>query len=394
MYAEAVYELGKAQMDLKNNNDAIRTFTRLKNTVPDKICSAKALIGMGMVYRNMSQYEKSLECYKQVVSDLPQSEYAEESMLAIESIYRKMKRPDKFLEYVEANSLNAAKSDAEKEKMYFNTAEQMYLAGNYVEAISSLVKFMQSYPQSADMLKAEFYLAECYRSSGDKEKACDHYAKSMAAGSAGSFAEMSMLRYAQLSYELERYRDAYKGYSSLLATTKIDGNREEAREGMMRSAYRSKDYDAAISASDAVAANSAAGSALRREAEYVKAKSCLAMSRRDEAMKLFASLGANPSTPEGAEGRYMTIQNLYDTGDFDKVEAEVYSFSQTAGSQSYWLAKAYLVLGDSFVERGRYDQAKATFESIRDGYEPAGGFDDVEDNVNKRLSRLSDLINK
>ena len=394
MYAEAVYELGKAQMDLKNNNDAIRTFTRLKNTVPDKICSAKALIGMGMVYRNMSQYEKSLECYKQVVSDLPQSEYAEESMLAIESIYRKMKRPDKFLEYVEANSLNAAKSDAEKEKMYFNTAEQMYLAGNYVEAISSLGKFMQSYPQSADMLKAEFYLAECYRSSGDKEKACDHYAKSMDAGSAGSFAEMSMLRYAQLSYELERYRDAYKGYSSLLATTKIDGNREEAREGMMRSAYRSKDYDSAISASDAVAANSAAGSALRREAEYVKAKSCLAMSRRDEAMKLFASLGANPSTPEGAEGRYMTIQNLYDTGDFDKVEAEVYGFSQTAGSQSYWLAKAYLVLGDSFVERGRYDQAKATFESIRDGYEPAGGFDDVVDNVNKRLSRLSDLINK
>lgn len=394
MYAEAVYELGKAQMDLKNNNDAIRTFTRLKNTVPDKICSAKALIGMGMVYRNMSQYEKSLECYKQVVSDLPQSEYAEESMLAIESIYRQMKRPDKFLEYVEANSLNAAKSDAEKEKMYFNTAEQMYLAGSYVEAISSLGKFMQSYPQSADMLKAEFYLAECYRSSGDKEKACDHYAKSMDAGSAGSFAEMSMLRYAQLSYELERYRDAYKGYSSLLATTKIDGNREEAREGMMRSAYRSKDYDAAISASDAVAANSAAGSALRREAEYVKAKSCLAMSRRDEAMKLFASLGANPSTPEGAEGRYMTIQDLYDTGDFDKVEAEVYSFSQTAGSQSYWLAKAYLVLGDSFVERGRYDQAKATFESIRDGYEPAGGFDDVVDNVNKRLSRLSDLINK
>lgn len=394
MYAEAVYELGKAQMDLKNNNDAIRTFTRLKNTVPDKICSAKALIGMGMVYRNMSQYEKSLECYKQVVSDLPQSEYAEESMLAIESIYRKMKRPDKFLEYVEANSLNASKSDAEKEKMYFNTAEQMYLAGNYVEAIGSLGKFMQSYPQSADMLKAEFYLAECYRSSGDKEKACDHYAKSMDAGSAGSFTEMSMLRYAQLSYELERYRDAYRGYSSLLATTKIDGNREEAREGMMRSAYRSKDYDAAISASDAVAANSAAGSALRREAEYVKAKSCLAMSRRDEAMKLFASLGANPSTQEGAEGRYMTIQNLYDTGDFDKVEAEVYGFSQTAGSQSYWLAKAYLVLGDSFVERGRYDQAKATFESIRDGYEPAGGFDDVEDNVNKRLSRLSDLINK
>ena len=144
----------------------------------------------------------------------------------------------------------------------------------------------------------------------------------------------------------------------------------------------------------AVIANAPASTALKREAEYVKAKSCLAMSRRDEAMKLFASLGSDPSTPEGAEGRYMTIQNLYDTGDFDKVEAEVYSFSQTAGSQSYWLAKAYLVLGDSFVERGRYEQAKATYESIRDGYEPSDGHDDVADNVSKRLSRLSDLMNK
>jgi len=394
MYAEALYELGKAQMDLKNNNDAIRTFTRLKDTVPDKISSAKALIGMGMVYRNMARYEKSLECYKQVVSDLPQSEYAEESMLAIESIYRKMKRPDKFLEYVEANSLNAAKSDAEKEKMYFNTAEQMYLAGSYAEAISSLDKFMQTYPQSTDMLKAEFYLAECYRAIGEKEKACDHYSKAMVSASDYSFAEMSMLRYAQLSYELERYQDAYKGYSALLVSTRMDDNRAEARLGMMRSAYRSKDYDSAITASDAVISNSSAGSALSREAEYIKAKSCLAMSRRDEAMKLFASLGANPSTPEGAEGRYMTIQNLYDTGNFDKVEAEVYSFSQTAGSQSYWLAKAYLVLGDSFVERGRYEQAKATYESIRDGYEPSDGHDDVADNVSKRLSRLSDLMNK
>ena len=133
---------------------------------------------------------------------------------------------------------------------------------------------------------------------------------------------------------------------------------------------------------------------LRREAKYVKAKSSLATSKRDEAMKLFAELGANPSTAEGAEGKFMTIQNLYDTGNFDKVENEVYAFSQDAGDQSYWLAKAYLVLGDSFAERGKYDQAKATYESIRDGYIPNGSSDDVPDNVKMRLERLANLMNK
>jgi tetratricopeptide (TPR) repeat protein len=394
MYSAAWYELGRAQMDQKNNNDAIRSFTHLRNTTTDRTYVAKALIGLGMVYRNMTQYDKALECYKQVVSDMPQSEYAEESMQAIQSIYQKMKRPDKFIEYVESNSLNASKTEEEKEKMYFSSAEQLYLSGSYAEAITSIQKFMDSYPQSSDMLQAEFYLAESYRATGEKEKACDHYAKAMLSDSGYSFAEMSRLRYAQLSYDLERYQDAYKGYSSLLAVTRMDENRTEARLGMMRSAYRSKDYASAISAADAVMGDAATGSAVKREAEYTKAKSCLATSRRDEAMRIFASLGANPSTAEGAEARYMVIRNLYDTGDFDKVESEVYNFSQTAGDQSYWLAKAYLTLGDSFVERGRYEQAKATFESIRDGYEPAGSGDDVGDNVRKKLERLDNLMKK
>ena len=78
-------------MDNGNNNDAIRSFTHLKNTVSDAVYKVRATIGLGMVYRNMSNYEKSLECYKSVVESMPGSEYAEESMLAIESVYHKMK---------------------------------------------------------------------------------------------------------------------------------------------------------------------------------------------------------------------------------------------------------------------------------------------------------------
>ena len=86
------------------------------------------------------------------------------------------------------------------------------------------------------------------------------------------------------------------------------------------------------------------------------------------------------------------VQSLYDAGKFDAVGDEVYAFSQKAGDQSYWLARAYVVLGDSFAERGQYEQAKATFESIRDGYEPEKGTDDVAENVKMRLDRLAELM--
>ena len=295
---------------------------------------------------------------------------------------------------MEENSLAQSRNDADREKMYFNTAEQLYLAGNYQEAATTLRKYMEDYPGGADRLQAEFYLAECYNAIGEKEKAVEHYAVAASGESTYSFSEMARLRYADLSYGLERYQNAYKGYEELLSTARMDANKQSARVGMMRSAYRSKDYASAIAAADEVSAQRGLSAALKDEATYVKAKSSLATSNREQAFRLFRQLAVDPSSAIGAESEYMLIQNLYDSGRFDAVGEEVYSFSQNAGDQSYWLARAYIVLGDSFSERGQYSQAKATFESIRDGYEPGKGADDILDSVKMRLERLATLMNE
>ena len=392
LYDEALYELGRAQMDVGNNNDAVRTFTRLRRNTRDNTYVARALTGLGMVKRNMQDYDGALECYEEVVSLMPDSEYAEEAMLAIESIWQARHQPEKFLEYVERNSLAQSRSDSDRQKLYFNTAEQLYLAGNYPQAASTLRRYLEDYPDGADRPQAEFYLAECCNATGDKEQAVEHYAAAAAGDTAYSFSEMARLRYAELSYGLERYQDAYKGYQDLLSMARMDANKQTARAGMMRAAYRSKDYPAAIEAADAVRGQAGISSALRQEADYIKAKSSLASSQRDQAMALFRQLGADPSTAIGAESKYLVIQNLYDTGRFEAVGDEVYAFSQKAGDQSYWLARAYLVLGDSFAELGRYAQAKATYESIRDGYEPEKGADDIAGSVQMRLNRLATLM--
>ena len=392
MRDEAYYELGRAQMDLRNHDDAIRTFTRLRETTKDNTYVARALIGLGMVYRNASNYDKALESYKKVVSMMPQSQYAEEAMTAIESIYQTRRQPEKFLEYVEQNSLAASRSDSDRERMYFNTAEQLYLAGNYDQAVPTLRNYLENYPDGENVNQAQFYLAESYNAQGEKEKAVEYYGKAAQAAAATSFTEVARLRYADLSYSLERYQDSFKGYETLLEMARMDANKQTARLGMMRSAYRSKDYGVAINVADELSSQRGLSDAVKEEAAYTKAKASLATSRRDQAMALFRQLSADPSTAVGAESKYMLIQDLYDTGKFDAVGDEVYAFSQKAGDQSYWLARAYIVLGDAFAERGQYAQAKATFESIRDGYEPEKGSDDVAENVKMRLERLAELM--
>lgn len=391
LFNEAMYELGRAYMDVKNNGAAVRTFLTLRSATSDKAYAAKALIGLGMVNRNLGEYEKALGYYKEVVSSMPDSEYSEDALLAIESIYQTCRTPEKYLEYVEQNSLAASKSEEEKEQMYFNTAEQVYLAGNWPEAVTSLQKYLDSYPNGSKVLDATFYMADSYRSMGSKEKACDLFRKVAATNGASPFVETSKLQFAEISYGLGRYEDAYKGYSDLLSSARMEDNQALARKGMMRSAFRARDFENAVSASAAVASDVRSSTALRREAAYVQAKSYLSMSRRAEAMALFETLSAEPSTAEGAEAKYILIQDTFDKGEFDKVEKAVYAFSGSAGSQSYWLAKAYLVLGDSFMERGMKDQARATYESIRDGYQASRPDDDIKDNVKMRLEHLQTL---
>ena len=67
----------------------------------------------------------------------------------------------------------------------------------------------------------------------------------------------------------------------------------------------------------------------------------------------------------------------------------VYDFSAKAGGQNYWLAKAFIILGDAFMEKGNTAQAKATYESIRSGYTASDPSDDVLDQVQVRLDKIA-----
>ena len=163
---------------------------------------------------------------------------------------------------------------------------------------------------------------------------------------------------------------------------------------MMRSAFRWNNWNESVKSADNVLADSRTDSQVKSEALYVKAKSLLAMSRRDEAFAILSELSKDVSGPYGAEAAYMLIQDSYDKGNFEDVENKVYAFSDAGTDQMYWLAKSFVTLGDSFVDRGELEQAKATFESVRDGYEPQGPDDDIQDGVSLRLKKLEEMMSK
>jgi TolA-binding protein len=163
---------------------------------------------------------------------------------------------------------------------------------------------------------------------------------------------------------------------------------------MMRSAYRGHQWAKALENAEHVLFDSRSDADLKVEADYIKAKSYLATSRRDEAFKVMSRLAEDVTNPYGAESAYLLIQDCYDRGAFEEVETKVYAFADAESDQVYWLAKSFIVLGDSFAERDEMEQALATFESVKDGYEPSGVDDDVLDNVNLRIEKMKPMMSE
>jgi len=389
LYCDAMYELGSTYLDQGNVEGALSTFRQLRSTASDSIYVAKSLIGLGMACRNISDYGNALDSYGRVVDMLPGSEYAEDALLAIESIYQTCKEPEKYLEYLEKKGIVASKSESDKEKLYYNTAEQVYLAGNWPQVIVSADKYTAKYPSGEGLPQILFYKAEAERNLSEKENACADYMASVKAGAKDSFLETALLGYADLSYQLERFEDAWNGYEKLSACAVFPENRSAAALGRMRSAFAGKVWAEALDAAGSVSGDASFPPEVLREAKYVKAKSLLALSRRPEAFAVLKDLSLEPSSAEGAEARYLLIQGTFDKGEFDAVETMVYDFASCAGTQSYWLAKSFIVLGDAFLEKGNEAQARATWESVRDGYVPSEADNDIPQTVKTKLEKIS-----
>ncbi len=385
-WPESMYELGKAYASVGDTDNAVRTFRLLRAGAIDPDYTSRALLELGTISRSRGEYDEALAYYKTVVEQ--GGHYVEDALLAIEAIYSITGEPEAYLEYLASVQDIVTQSDERREQVYSSAMEQIYLAGNWTRAISTLQQYMVKFPDGAHMPQALFYLAESYRNLEDYVKAADAYVGAIDAGIDGALLEQSWLHLSGVRYRLEQFADAYAGYQTLLVIAKLDENKLAARQGMMRAAFRGREYPKAVAAAEEVLKQKDLGEKQEREATYILAKSCLGAGMRDRAIELLTDLAKDPSTPAGAEASYLLIQDLYDRGHFKEVPDKVYAFAPLAVGQNYWLAKAYIVLGDSFMEMGNEAQAKATFQSLLTGYTPYGPSDDVLDQVNMRLSRM------
>ena len=106
-----------------------------------------------------------------------------------------------------------------------------------------------------------------------------------------------------------------------------------------------------------------------------------------EARKIYEMLATDVSNVEGAESAYRVIEALFTEGKHDESETRIYALADSKTPHSYWLGKAFILLGDIYVARNDLFQAKATYRSVVDGYTPTD--DGIVAEAQSKLEKLN-----
>ncbi|MDR2937294.1 MAG: tetratricopeptide repeat protein [Rikenellaceae bacterium] len=364
---EAMYELGSTYTKQEQFTEAAATLKQFIDRYPASPLYPSALSGLGLICQNMGNNTEALRYYKMVVEQRPNAPQSKDALLGIRNIYVDRNDLDGYFSFAREHGVETNAMAIERDSLTFFVAERIYLTGDSHRAEPLMETYLRQFPNGGYVANATYYLADCQMQQDDVENALANYEK-VVGMPFGPFTANALLNAGGINAARENYAKASEQY---LRLSKLSVSRTviaQALAGYLRAESRSADPDRWTNAANYVIASGMASDEAVADAKFLLAKADLQTGGVDRALTGFREVAANPKTMAGAEAQYRMIKILYDRNDFGSAEAEVMKFAQSNTPQQYWLAQSFLILGDIYLKRNDAFQAKATFQSIVDGY--------------------------
>lgn len=383
---DAAYELGRTYIAMgqyRDGSDVLETFV---GRYPNSPSYTSALLDLGLANLNLGNTDNSLKFYKMVIAKDPNTAAAKDALRGMREIYVDRGDVNAYFDYAAGAGVESDLSNMSRDSLTFESVQRFYVAGRTAEAVAPLENYLKEFPKGYHRDDVLFYLSDCYLRNGDTDNAI-RTMKTLADAPNNQYTLRVLERLAPLAAEKRRYDIAADAYRKLYDAGNTLQGRNEAMTGYVRAVRAGGDDDAVLAMADYVAGCSDAGDTALRESRYAKASILRARGDENGALELFRTLSKDVRYAEGAEAAYEVIASEYRAGRLDEAEKLVYDFSDSNSSQAYWLGKSFLVLGDIYRSRKDLFQARATYQSIVDGYMVPN--DGIIDEAKERIRNLN-----
>lgn len=365
---DAWYELGRTYLGTERYADGAETLREFIETEGEgSPFYVSALSDLALASYNLGRRDDARTYYERVVEYDAQSSAALEAMRNIREIYVTEGRVDEYFAYAERSGVQSDMSAAARDSLSFAAAKNLYLNGDMESARRRLNDYLTNFENGYNRTEALFYLSDCHVALDDNASALATMKQLLEHGTS-QYTERVLDVYARMSFDEGYYEESARAWWQLTEQAYDTKRVEVAIEGYVEATLKYAEGAEIKAMADRVLAMSQATEWARRQAMKAKADVLCEEGEREKAMKLYGELAQNRKTVEGAESYYRLVENDFLKGNYDAAEKRVYELGE-CGSM-YWQAKMFLILGDILVQRGDTFQARATYQSIVDGYSP------------------------
>ena len=382
---DALYEQGRAFVQLEDNDNAIKRYELLKQRFPESPLSRKAANEIGLLYYQEDRYDDAIKAYKNVIATYPGSEEARLAQRDLRSIYVDLNKVDDYISFAATIPGNAQFEVSERDSLTYIAAERLYMRGDITEAKNSFERYLQSFNDGAFSVNAHYYLGIISYNQEDYANAAMHLNRVIEYPD-NRFSEEAMEICAGMAYNDKDYAKALEIYKRMIDRAASPEARWKAEAGALRSAYYLKEHQEVIAIASSMLTESKLTPELKNEARYDRAKALQDIGKTDEALQDYIILGKDTRNVYGAEAKYLTAQIYFDGGETEKAEKEVLEYIEVSTPHAYWLARSFVLLSDVYVKLGRNLDAKQYLLSLKQNYQAD---DDIAKMIETRLEKLN-----
>lgn len=381
-YDDALYEKSRALTMLNRDNEAIVVLQKLIADYPQSQLAGQAGLQLGQLYYNSENYQQSIAAYKNVIKNFSGSDDARAALVSLETVYRDMNDIQSYVTYTNTLSEGMRIAPSRQDSLTYLAAEGVYMRGSKNEAETAMLRYIQSFPNGAYNGDANYYLGVLAVEKGENTQALSYFRKVIDANNA-KFLDNALGYAAQAEYDNANFNQALADYSRLTNSARNTASKQSGQMGVARSQFALKNYNEAVKAATVLLDNTNLSPELIVEAKYLRGKSYLQIKENDKAAADLQAIAKDTRSIYGAEAQFILADMYYRWKSYDKAESQVKEFMQKGTSHQYWMARALIVLSDTYKAKGDDFQAKQYLESLKTNYK--GTETDIQEMINERL---------
>lgn len=362
--ADAKFQLGETYIVQGNDTEALSYYTQVVNVHSNSPLVRQAMLQSALIHKRQGRTEEAIAGFKAVVAKYPTMDGARDALAGLENIYIELGRVSEYETYVRSLKW-VDPGTLEFDEKYYQSAEKLYFEEKCPQAIGAFGDYISKYPNGGYVLNALYYRGDCHYRAGAYEQAITDL-EEVIRRNGTQFMESASAMAADILFRDKRYEGALDHFRRLEPIAASPQNTLVAQVGQMRCLRELGRIAEAAAAAEKVVANTQSNADLKSEGNILIARNLADRGDLDAAYTKFKAVATSSTTARGAEAKYNMAYIRHLQTQYRKAETEIFELAQKFPSHDHWKARAFILLGDVYVQLNDIFQARSTLQSVID----------------------------